>query len=198
MRMKTHVWLRAVARWARNAPSWMMTCIALGSLVSQAYVLFFFVINPQRMSGNQRVQASVQASEDAAREGALSLKLSVMRQEVRRREAELRLGALATPAQIEAIARSFVVESLQKRGGRLVVFERRAEPRLSANIGLFFRGEGDFRAIHQLLTDLSASALPLSLHQVVVSNDVSSSRILSFSILASLAVGSKASEECLL
>ncbi len=198
MRMKTNVWLRGAARWARSAPSWMITGIALGSLVSQAYVLFFFVINPQRMSGNQRVQASAQASEDAAREGALSLKLSVMRQEVRRREAELRLDALATPAQIEAIARSFVVESLQKRGGRLVVFERRAEPKLSANIGLFFRGEGDFKAIHQLLSDLSASALPLSLHEVVVSNDVSSSRMLSFSILASLAVRSKASEECLL
>ena len=198
MRMKTNVRLRAAARWARSAPSWMITCMALGSLVSQAYVMFFFVVYPQRMSRNQRGQASAQASEDAAREGAISLKLSDMRQEVRRREAELRLGGVASPNQVEVIARSLVVESLQKRGGRLVVFERRAEQKLSANIGLFFRGEGDFRAIHQLLSDLSASALPLSLQQLVVSNDVSSSRMLSFSILASLAVASKASEECLL
>ena len=171
--------------------------MALGSLASQAYVLFVFVVQPQRISSDQRVQASAQAREDAAREGALSLRLSGMRQDVRRREAELRFGEFASPNQVEAIARSFIVESLLKKGGRLVVFERRAEPKLGANMGLFFRGEGDYTAIHQLLSDLAGSALPLSLYQVVVENDVSNPRMLSFSIFASLAVSSAAGAKCL-
>ena len=196
MRIKINVWVRTAARWARNAPSWMMTCMALVSLVLQTWAIFFFVVHPQIMSRNQRIRASADASEDSSREGALSLKLSTMRQDVRQREAELRLDARISPNQVEVMVRSFVVESLQKKGGRLVVFERRTEPRLSAKTGLFFRGEGDYAAIHQLLSDLSASALPLSLHQVVVSSDVSSGRTLSFSIFASLVVGSKAIEKC--
>jgi hypothetical protein len=187
---------RIVARWARNIPPWMMYVAVVGGGASQIFLVLLFVVEPQRVAIKERVSANAQSRINAERAQATSKKLVALRQDARRREEELGQESFANVDLLEVSARSFVLQALYKAGGKLVTFERRDESKIDADLVLFFQGEGPFTAIHHFLSDLSASSMPLSLHNVSLTNDVSSSHLLSISFLTSLRLSRASRERC--